>query len=403
MKASRGILASLAGEDGEVANMSNRSRKSGSNSPSETKQDLDEVTTAATQNTLSSALLARRRAKNPGVAALRLQGHSNRLASKHKPSRPLVDIKSLAEGEKIYDRYMWDEVLQEEGCGGKVVICTPKGLETPEDRSEVEGAYVMKMKSKASLRKFGPEVEHSFRKSHLKMLNLPPHGGVLPLHEVLEDDAFYYVIMEKAKGGCLFRSLLQDYADGNMPVRALKNLMREVLAALDHVHKEGILHRDIKPDNLVVQVYDEPTSPGGKVKQVKLIDFDIADPDWCPMSPGKMASWVGTVRHSAPETFKGVFSQRSDLYSVGTILYLLVSGRMPYDDSIFDEAGGLNNMTGLYSNLFETKIDFSGECWQKQEKCKEFCMSLLAFDPNERPACAQEALGHAWFTTEADD
>merc|ERR1719335_801144 len=121
----------------------------------------------------------------------------------------------------------------------------------------------MKIKAKADL---SADSEEQFRKAQLKMLNMPKHSGVLPLTEVLEDDNFYYVVMEKANGGSLLSSLLEEFSDGIMPERAVKQLMKEILSAIAHIHRQGMLHRDIKVDNLVVQKNDEPSSPGGIIR-----------------------------------------------------------------------------------------------------------------------------------------
>jgi serine/threonine protein kinase len=377
-----------------------------------------------------SGLLARRRRKAPDLRPSHLE------IDKKTENQETVRIRHLEPGVKIFDLYYWDEVIQEEGCGGKVVVCSPKvpGEESPlspcspfsnksgsvqeisffpqgegEKRSSGssvgdsspkrmhrKGTHVMKIKSKAELHK--AKAEEQFRKAHLKMLNLPPHTGILPLYEVLEDDNFYYVVMEKANGGSLLCSLVEEYSDGIMPESAVRKLMREILSAIGHINKQGMLHRDIKVDNLVVQVHDEPDSPGEKIRTVRIIDFDIADADWEPMSPGKrIPGWVGTVRTAAPETFGGCFSQRSDLYSVGTVLYLLMTGRLPHDDSIFREFEKSDDMELLYERLQESEIAWDLPSWEKHQACKDFCKTLLAFDPEKRPACADEAARHRWF------
>merc|ERR1719217_1545620 len=107
-----------------------------------------------------------------------------------------------------------------------------------------------------------------------------------------------------------------------------------------------MLHRDIKPDNFVMQTEEDPLSPTGKSSKVKLIDFDHADASFTPLSPKKTftddsesVDFFGTLRFNAPEAFLGEFSQQSDLYSIGVILYLLMTGSMPFDDKYFD--GGI--------------------------------------------------------------
>lgn len=367
-----------------------------------------------------SGLLARRRKKTQ-INPLPL-----RVDKKQAENKETVRIKHLDAGQKIYDLYFWDEVIQEEGCGGKVVVCSPKAPGDPEpgspgvrsllspklypgsekpcdsntagaEEKREPGSHVMKIKAKMELRKCC--AEEQFRKAHLKMLNLPPHMGILPLWEVWEDDNFYYVVMEKANGGSLLCSLLEEFSDGIMPERAVKRLLKEILSAVQHIHSQGMLHRDIKIDNLVVQVSDEPSSPGGKIRNVKIIDFDIADPEWIPNSPGICGpQWVGTVRNSAPETFRGSFSQKSDLYSVGTVLFLLMAGRNPYDDEVFASAEQFDELEILIDILYEASIDWDLRCWDKHPICRDFCQSLLAFDPEDRPSSAEEALRHQWFT-----
>lgn len=85
------------------------------------------------------------------------------------------EIRLLGKHEKIFDLYHWDEVLQEEGDGGKVVVCKPKGALGP----NASPKRVMKIRSKESLERNG--LQEQFRLLQLRMLNLPPHPGVLPI------------------------------------------------------------------------------------------------------------------------------------------------------------------------------------------------------------------------------
>lgn len=142
----------------------------------------------------------------------------------------------------------------------------------------------------------------------------------------------------------------------------------------------------------MVQLHDDPSSPA-KVKKVKLIDFDFADPEYCPLSPKRHAAYVGTMRNSAPETFEGIYTVQSDLYSVGTILYLLMTGGLPHEDSIFDGQG-----REILDKLKESQIDWSCESWVSQPACADFCRRLLAFFPLSRPSSTADALAHEWFT-----
>lgn len=338
----------------------------------------------------NTGLRARRQMRLPNLQPLN---------NSSKSSQGTRRIQRLEADKKIFDLYYWNEVIQETGSGGKVVVCSAKvsGESSPLLRPSGLGTHVMKIKSKEDLRKNA--AEETFRKAHLKMLNLPPHMGVLPLYEVLEDDAFYYVVMEKANGGSLLGNLVEEYQDGIMPERAVRRLVKEILRAIEHIHNEGMLHRDIKVDNFVVHVDDQDASPGSKIRGVKLIDFDIADPDWIPNSPKKkFREWVGTLENSAPETFRGVFSQQSDLYSVGTVLYLLMSGRPPYDEDLFSLDLEVDYLEVAFERLASYAIDWNLSCWKQHTVCRDFCKWLLDFDLARRPANVEEALKHPWFT-----
>jgi len=313
------------------------------------------------------------------------------------PKTCLKDIQVLEPGQKIYDLYFLDEVLQEEGNGGKVVICRSKEV----DDTLAQQPCVMKIRTKDDLVKQG--LEDQFLRAQVKVMNLPPHAGIVPIHALLEDEKFYYLVMAKADEGCFFQSLLSDYDDGCMPATAVRQLLRDILEAVCHIHKNGILHRDLKPDNLVMHACEKRRD--GTTKRAMLIDFDHADPDWDPHgTPGWEADEVfGTLRFCAPEALQGRFSAQSDLFSVGALLYLLMTGAFPYPEELYEGTAEFGSWTRpgrrkeIVERQRESAVDFSGSGWSGQEECREICQKLLAFEPSARPASAEEVLRHRWF------
>jgi serine/threonine protein kinase len=296
--------------------------------------------------------------------------------------------------EKIYDYFHWKDVIQEDGDGGKVVVCRKKAEETKEYN------YVLKIRSKASIGSFRNQKE--FRCMLMKMLNIPPHNGVMPYLEVLEDDTHFYCVMEKAAGGSLFRFLVTKHADGCVPESEMKELMREILQAVGHVHKQGMIHRDIKPDNIVVRKVDDPNSPD-KLDCVTLIDFDHAETNYTPFTPcvNSEHTW-GTTGYNAPETYLGHYSPASDLFSVGVTLYMLMTGKMPYDVKALklkeDEPESPSDWCRkVYYKMKEADVDWSCDPWPKNEACRSFCQSLLASKASKRLASVEEALQHEWL------
>jgi len=326
----------------------------------------------------------------------------SRASSSRAAFRQQRCIRPLSPDKKIYDLYYWEEALQETGDGGKVVVCRKK------DSDSERFDYVMKIRSKASM--IEQETLSVFRKSQERMLNMPAHAGVTPFHEVLEDENFFYVVMPKATGGNFLYCLASQFQDGVMPMSSIKKLMREILEAVSHMHKQGVLHRDIKPDNMVMESYDDPGSPTGKSSKVMLIDFDHADADWSPMTPHSNQSQhgvYGTVRFNAPETYFSMFSQESDLYSVGTTLYLLMTGKLPYDDDIFFKDLPTEEddewKATIFRRMRDEKIDWTCDPWPKQPTCRDFCQQLLAFHPSNRFTSADLAMEHPWFAEVTED
>lgn len=315
----------------------------------------------------------------------------------------------MKEGEKIFDKFFWSKVLQEQGDGGKVVICRRRKGGSPKGEHP-EGDLVLKMKAKATMNR--PEDDLRFRNLHKRLLAFPPHPCVVRLLEVYEDDRFFYTVMPRANGGALITGLLQHFSDGNIPADKMKALMRDILDAVGHVHSNGMLHRDIKPDNLVLQLSQHDDI---KCRKVMLIDFDHADPDWHPSIFQKCSTdFVGTPRFAAPDVFQGQFSQQSDLYSVGAVLYLLVAGKLPYADEVysgfwdFAECNELQSPGGLqaaarrvFKRMAEAPPDFSLAAWTSQPACRELCEALLDFSPHRRSSCAKEALLFPWFLNDA--
>eukprot|EP00928_Gymnodinium_smaydae_P066853 TRINITY_DN4981_c0_g1_i1.p1 TRINITY_DN4981_c0_g1~~TRINITY_DN4981_c0_g1_i1.p1 ORF type:complete len:575 (-),score=74.09 TRINITY_DN4981_c0_g1_i1:90-1772(-) len=320
-----------------------------------------------------------------GVAAAKLR------SLKLNVNRDVSTIERLGSSEKIFDRYTWDKVIQEDGDGGKVVICHPIGDATP---------LVMKMKTKASVNADFAS-EEDFRSNLEVLVNLPRHPNLVELLRILEDDKFFFTVMECANGGSLLPALVKCYPSGAVPRETIKSVFADILRGLQHVHAYGILHRDIKPDNIVVDF-------GNAEENLIYINAMICDFDHAGLETfgGAVSSLYGTDQFRAPECFCLRITRKSDLYSTGVILFLLVTGSLPYPDELFVKSAKPTKNTPacvdlwrrqVYHNLLKTKVEWRTDVWPAGCNQTGFCKKMMSFYCNLRPEGAADALRHAFF------
>lgn len=151
-----------------------------------------------------------------------------------------------------------------------------------------------------------------------KAINALSHPNIVKIYDVVLDTSNPYLIMEYVDG-----ITLKEYIERKKVVapRTAANIIGLVLTALQCAHENGIVHRDVKPQNIMV------TSDG----HVKVMDFGIAR---FAMSQSRTidGNAIGSVHYISPEQARGgAVDQRADIYSVGVILFELLSGRLPFN------------------------------------------------------------------------
>ena len=141
------------------------------------------------------------------------------------------------------------------------------------------------------------------------------HPNVAAIHDVGEDDGTVFLVMECLPG----KTFADELREGPTTEARARDVARDVLSALDAAHRRGVIHRDVKPGNVLLD-------DGGRVK---LGDFGIARSVDATQT---MASFAGTAHYVAPERLHGQpATVASDLYSVGVVLYEALTGRPPYE------------------------------------------------------------------------
>jgi serine/threonine protein kinase len=162
------------------------------------------------------------------------------------------------------------------------------------------------------------EYESRFRTEARSAARLQ-HPNIVSVYDSDRDGDIAFLVMEYIQGDDLKHHL--DRGVRYSLEQSLK-MIRDLLAALDYAHKAGIVHRDIKPANLLIE-------PGGKVK---LTDFGVARMQDSGEATRTQGSMVGTLKYMAPEQVQGLkIDSRADLFSVGVVLYQLLTDKRPFD------------------------------------------------------------------------
>ena len=142
------------------------------------------------------------------------------------------------------------------------------------------------------------------------------HPNIVNVFDVGEDDGIHYIVMELVEG-----ITLKDYISkkGKLSVKEATSIAIQVSMGLEAAHSHGIIHRDVKPQNIII-------STDGKVK---VTDFGIAR---AASSNTISSNVMGSVHYSSPEQVRGGYSdEKSDIYSLGITLYEMITGRVPFE------------------------------------------------------------------------
>ncbi|KAL5701314.1 non-specific serine/threonine protein kinase [Ranunculus cassubicifolius] len=195
------------------------------------------------------------------------------------------------------------------------------------------------------------------------------HPGIVNLKDFYEDSKSFYLVMELCTGGQL--------EEGRVTEHDAANWMKGIMSALKYCHAMGVVHRDLKPQNILF------TESG----TVKLVDFGLATRI---SRDEKLFVRVGTPQYVAPEilNFKN-YSDKVDVWSAGVILYNLLSGTKPFHGKSFE---------AVTEVIMKTELDFDTACWNGvTPEARDLVSKMLCKDVSSRLTAGQ-VLNHPWIS-----
>jgi predicted ATPase/tRNA A-37 threonylcarbamoyl transferase component Bud32 len=207
------------------------------------------------------------------------------------------------------------------------------------------------------------------------------HSNIVTIHDIGKDDGKQFFVLEFVDGESL-HDLMQTYPEGKCDVQTVLRVGMDVCSALQYAHSQKVLHRDIKPENVMI------TKDG----TAKLMDFGLAKMIGQP-SVTQEGVIVGTVAYVAPEVALGkAVDARSDLYSLGAVLYETLSGKPPFQ--------GDDPIKVIFGHIHDIPISLSKLNPKVPQALSDCVMKLLEKETERRYQSAEDLFKALRETTE---
>lgn len=262
------------------------------------------------------------------------------------------------DGLHINDSYFFDKDYIGRGTYGKVFRVVEKTT------GSVRAVKVMSKKNRSETERFRQEI------AIMKLMN---HPNSVKLFETFEDRDHLYLVMELCVGGPLMDHLTSESGMAEEPAMIL---MQQIFRAVYYMHKNFICHRDLKPDNFLLLTRD----PVEK-NILKIADFGLSR-----ICRGEdLTTKAGTLYYSSPEVLNGKYDMSTDLWSCGVIMFLVLSGSLPFDGKTDAE---------ILKRVRAGNYSCSGKGFEDvSQEAKGLIRNLLKFNRQERTT-AEQALRH---------
>ncbi|OVA15943.1 Protein kinase domain [Macleaya cordata] len=269
--------------------------------------------------------------------------------------KPIIDLRSV---------YVLDRELGRGQCG-ITYHCTEKATGS---KFACKSISKQKLRTKKDIEGVQREV--------LILQHLTWQPNIVEFKGAYEDKKNVHLVMELCSGGELLDRII---AKGSYSERAAAVLCRQIVNVVHVCHFMGVMHRDLKPENFLFVNRDEDSC-------LKATDFGLS----VFIEEGKVYhEFVGSVYYVAPEVLNRNYGKEIDIWSVGVILYILLSGVPPF---------WAETDRGIYNAILEGHIDFKRAPWPTiSNAAKDLIKKMLTKDPKKRITAAQ-VLEHPWIT-----
>ena len=286
-----------------------------------------------------------------------------------------IDIHHNVTAELVKKSYKFEKSLGR-GASGEVFLVSKR------DTGEL---FACKM-----IQKDGNMNDSESMGTEIEIMKRVRHKHIVSLYELFESASTMWLILELVDGGDLsyFISSHKTWSE-----HVVAHHFKQILQGLHYLHNQGVVHRDLKLDNILVK-------GDHSYGDVKIADFGLSalvhmktkgyDRDHSSKRKeftGLKEMW-GTASYFAPEVINCAYGPQADMWSAGVILYEMLSGTHPFEAETEDE---------LFYKIQNGKYNLDGPIWEKvSNKAKDLLQKILTIDPRERYS-ATDSLQHPWI------
>ncbi|KAI2608002.1 hypothetical protein GGR54DRAFT_391815 [Hypoxylon sp. NC1633] len=202
------------------------------------------------------------------------------------------------------------------------------------------------------------------------IVTLLQHPHICGMRDVVRTNYHWYMLFEYVNGGQMLDYIISH---GKLKEKQARKFSRQIASALDYCHRNSIVHRDLKIENILIS----------KTGDIKIIDFGLSNL-FAPR--GHLKTFCGSLYFAAPELLqaRAYTGPEVDVWSFGIVLYVLVCGKVPFDDQ---------SMPALHAKIKKGLVDYPS--WLSNE-CRHLLSRMLVTDPRQR-ANMHEVMNHPWM------
>ncbi|OBT69415.1 CAMK/CAMKL/KIN1 protein kinase [Pseudogymnoascus sp. 23342-1-I1] len=202
------------------------------------------------------------------------------------------------------------------------------------------------------------------------IVTLVDHPFICGMRDVVRTSHHWYMLFEYVNGGQMLDYIISH---GKLKEKLARKFTRQISSALDYCHRNSIIHRDLKIENILIS----------KTGDIKIIDFGLSNL-FSPRS--HLKTFCGSLYFAAPELLqaKAYTGPEVDIWSFGIVLYVLVCGKVPFDDQ---------SMQALHAKIKKGIVEYPS--WLSSD-CKNLISRMLVTDPKQR-ATLHEIMNHPWI------